>query len=419
MGHFILIIAALATSVTAKDCMNLTVPVTISSRNGVFNNYATPETNVDATAFVSNLTRQGQNATADALTGYATISGTYHISAQYCQPSSGSKKSIIQVLTHGIGFDKTYWDIAYNDFNYSYVNVATNEYGYDTLIYDRLGIGLSSHGDPKNEIQAFLEIAALAEMTAMLRNGTILGIKRYSKVVHVGHSFGSTQTYSLTNKFPTLSDAIVLTGFSPAAQFVPLFGAGADFQQANLNQPLRFGNPTTAAAISSVLKEDVCLSDPVVQMYDLTDVFARPVDGTAPLNYPNGYLTNSNVDSLQYLFLLAPFFDPGLAYYGEAGKQPVTPGELLTLGSIPQSSAFSGPVLVFTGSNDLPFCGGDCLNTGGLAAPSIPALAVEAFPSAKSFEAYIQPQTGHGLTMHYNATAGYRYINEWIDSQGL
>ena len=80
-----------------------------------------------------------------------------------------------------------YWDLSYNDFNYSYVDVATDKYKYCTLSYDRLGIGNSSHGEPLNEIQAFLEIAALAEMTMMLRNGTFPGVTQtFGKITHVG-----------------------------------------------------------------------------------------------------------------------------------------------------------------------------------------------------------------------------------------
>ena len=84
-------------------------------------------------------------------------------------------------------FPASYWDLSYNNFNYSYVDVATDTYKYCTLSYDRLGIGNSSHGEPLNEIQAFLEIAALAELTMMLRNGTFPGVNQtFGKITHVG-----------------------------------------------------------------------------------------------------------------------------------------------------------------------------------------------------------------------------------------
>ncbi|TKA67462.1 hypothetical protein B0A49_09356 [Cryomyces minteri] len=405
-------LALLSSSAAARTCHNITVPVSISSRNGVFNNTAAPQTNLDATTFVQNQTRQGQNFTAVALTAYATVTGNYNISAQFCLPS-GSNSTLtnptVQILTHGIGFDKTYWDLPYNNYNYSYVDTAVDEYGYCTLSYDRLGIGNSSHGEPRNEIQSFLEIQALAAMTRMLRNGSFPTVNHtFSKVVHVGHSFGSAQTFALTAMYPNISDGIILTGWSTNGSFVGYFGAGADFQQANLNQPLRFGSASNYAVLNSFLEN-----------YALTDLVA-PVQ-MAPeqsLAYVNGYLTNSNVNSQQYLFFLPPYFDTGLLYYGEQTKQPVTIGELLTLGSLPAMSTFKGPVLVFTGSNDLPYCGGDCLNTG-MSAPSIPSTASTAFPNASVFEAYIQPVTGHGLNFHYNATAGYRYIQDFLMAQNL
>ncbi|CAG7998322.1 unnamed protein product [Penicillium salamii] len=62
---------------------------------------------------------------------------------------------------------------------------------------DRLGIGKSSHGDPKNEIQTALEVESLAQIPQMIRNGNVPGLrKKPSKILHVGHSFGSVQSYA-------------------------------------------------------------------------------------------------------------------------------------------------------------------------------------------------------------------------------
>lgn len=110
-------LALLVGSVTAKTCINQTVPVTISAREGVFN-IAVPQTNLDATTFVQNMTQQGRNFTNVALAGYDTVSGTYNISTEYCVPGNGTPGSAgwgssgsgaqptLQILTHGIGFDK-------------------------------------------------------------------------------------------------------------------------------------------------------------------------------------------------------------------------------------------------------------------------------------------------------------------------
>lgn len=67
---------------------------------------------------------------------------------------------------------------------------------------------------------------------------------------------------------------------------------------------------------------------------------------------------------------------------------------------------------------DLPYCGSDCLHTGDAYA-SIPAGAVQNFPNASSFEAYIQPNTGHGINAHYNATGAYDVMQDWLVSHGI
>lgn len=102
---FLLAIAGLA---PAKQCMNLTLPITLKSRNAVFGRTALPVTALEATTFIQNVTQQGRNFTATALTGYADVSGTYNISTQYCVPSVNNYSNpTVQILTHGIGFDKT------------------------------------------------------------------------------------------------------------------------------------------------------------------------------------------------------------------------------------------------------------------------------------------------------------------------
>lgn len=99
--------ALLAISIVAKQCINLTVPVTISARNGVFN-IPTLQGNADATTFVQNLTSIRGNFTEEALLDYATVSGAYEISAKFCKPDvENGKNPTVQVLTHGLGFDKT------------------------------------------------------------------------------------------------------------------------------------------------------------------------------------------------------------------------------------------------------------------------------------------------------------------------
>lgn len=93
---------------TAKTCYNAIVEIPVTARNGMFDKIDTPQTNSDAAALVLSATRQGRNLTEDALSGYATVSGRYKISTQYCSPDDAVKSGqTLQILTHGIGFDKT------------------------------------------------------------------------------------------------------------------------------------------------------------------------------------------------------------------------------------------------------------------------------------------------------------------------
>ncbi|PMD34672.1 hypothetical protein L207DRAFT_588186 [Hyaloscypha variabilis F] len=407
------VLAVLAASSSAKQCINATVPVTLSAQQAVFN-LAVPQTNLEATDFILNMTQQGRNFTDVVLTGYNTTTGTYNISTQFCMPdNSNSTNPTVQVLTHGIGFDKTYWDLSFNNYNYSYINVATDQYKYCTLSFDRLGIGNSSHGEPLNEIQIFIEIATTAQLTQMLRNGTFPGVNQtFNKVVHVGHSFGSAQTYALASMYPNLTDGIVLTGFSMNGSFVSSFAAGGNFQQANRNQPLRFGNITGIGA-QNVLS---MYAEPLVSYISPIDLTSLP----APQALPNGYLVTSDIEGNKLQFFKPHYYDPAILELAERTKQPVTEGELLTLASLPMMNSFAGPVLLIAGDVDLPYCGGNCLATGGVAA-SIPATVRMNFPSVadSNFSAVIQPNTGHGLNLHYNATGGYDVINTFLNSKGL
>lgn len=214
-------IAGLAGLVSAKHCREITVPVTISGRNAVFDQTAlTPRSNIDVTNFMLQLSRQGGNYSADQLKGvsttqdleefavltnlqYANVQGTYHLATTYCAPDSGAPKTV-QLLIHGIGFDRSYWNVPFNNFNYSYINQAVDHYGYATFSYDRLGIGMSQHGEPVNEIQTGLELAALKTLTDMIRAGSISGVPKFEKVIHIGHSYGSVQTYALTAAYPDI-----------------------------------------------------------------------------------------------------------------------------------------------------------------------------------------------------------------------
>jgi len=95
----------LAGFAAARQCCYLDIPIDISSRLGKFKGIPI-ESNLDAGNFATQFVKFQKNYTADLLEGYQTVSKHYSISAQYCHPDGGSKGKI-QLLSHGIGFDKT------------------------------------------------------------------------------------------------------------------------------------------------------------------------------------------------------------------------------------------------------------------------------------------------------------------------
>ncbi|KAK7731528.1 hypothetical protein SLS53_008768 [Cytospora paraplurivora] len=385
----VLSLAAIASAHPTRKCTDVTVEVPVVSRNAVFNLTA-PKSNIDVTNFVLDLTRQGHNLTSEVLAGYAATKNTYHVVGTYCEPHSGPS-STIQLLTHGIGFDRSYWDVPINNYNYSYVTRAVDN-GYSTFAWDRLGIAQSQHGEAVNEIQSYLEIAALHSLTNLLREGSIDEINSgFDKVVHIGHSFGSVQSYSLAVLYPGASDGLVLTGFSQASQFIPYFGLGGNFVLAN-------GLPSFK-------------------------------------NYSDGYLAAGDETGVQTNFFAPGQFDPALLDWAYAAGKPVTVGELLTFfGATAFENPLTGPVLIITGGEpenktaaetandadnnivgrDIPFCGGDCLLTGDPALSNFLELSRPLFPATSKFEAVVVDEAGHGLNLEYSHQLTYSKILSFI-----
>ena len=361
---------------SARQCQDITVSVDISARNGQFN-LSTPTTNIDVTNFILNSVQNGHNGTQEILVGYDTIAGTYDLQTTFCQPDSGKDwghgDKTVQLLTHGIGFDRSYWDISYQYPDYSYVNTAVDKYRFSTFSWDRLGIGMSQHGDPVSEIQAPLEVAALVALTQMLKDGTIPNVPKFDKVVHVGHSFGSVQSFALSRDMPDLSDGLVLTGWSASAMYYPYFLLGGNF----------------------------------------VSVLGTPLES----KYAAGYFTSGNPSGVQTNFFAPNHFDPNILPFAYANGQPVTAGELSTIaGAGMGTSTAAVPVLVITGMRDLPYCGGDCTMNGQA---NIPAQAQSVLPNASPFDVHLVPMAGHALNLDIDHASVFESINSWLTQNGF
>lgn len=96
-------LSLLLSAASSKHCINQTISVQISARNGLFGNVVVPQTNHEVTNMTLLLTKQGYNFSSKGLTDYETVSGVYQLHTQYCTPDSPSEKQVaVQILTHGI-----------------------------------------------------------------------------------------------------------------------------------------------------------------------------------------------------------------------------------------------------------------------------------------------------------------------------
>ncbi|KJZ74793.1 hypothetical protein HIM_05910 [Hirsutella minnesotensis 3608] len=103
----------------------------------------------------------------------------------------------------------------------------------------------------------FLEIGALKKLTDHVKSGDLPGGRhKNSKLILVGHSFGSVISLVLTNDHPEVSDGIILTGFTQATNFMPEFILGSDFvpsmesfEPIILQQSVKLGQPVTCGEI--------------------------------------------------------------------------------------------------------------------------------------------------------------------------
>jgi pimeloyl-ACP methyl ester carboxylesterase len=102
-------------------------------------------------------------------------------------------------------FDKRYRDAPINPSEYSYVENAMNA-DYSILSYDRLGTGKSDNPDVYTVVSAPLELEILREISEMARSGDLMKhvksnridtYQTFNKLIHVGHSFGSSLTSAL------------------------------------------------------------------------------------------------------------------------------------------------------------------------------------------------------------------------------
>ncbi|KAF9736726.1 hypothetical protein PMIN06_003543 [Paraphaeosphaeria minitans] len=346
-------------------CVSGTVSVKASTSQNLKFNFELPKNQSQVTNVFLRLFSNPSPFAQELVSGTQSASGTYEIGATLCTPANNTTPDQVQLLTHGIGFDRYYWDFAPG---YSYVDVAA-QYGHATFLYDRLGVGKSTKADPLNVVQAAIEVEIAKVLAQKLRAGAFSN-HAFSTVVGAGHSFGSIITQAVTSQYPEAIDAAILTGFSTNSTGTVPFNLAYSQAIASQNQPYRFG----------------------------------------ALN--NGYLVDGGAIANEICFFRAPGFDPEILSLAEATKSTVTLGELFSISAVTKPAAnWTKPVAVVNGNEDLAFCFGNCSAPVNKAEAVFPVL----YPQAKTTGAYLAKNTGHGLNLHYSAVEAYHYIQDFID----
>lgn len=349
----------------------ISVPINVTGTKLL---YTAPE---DQRAVIESLVELFQvNSTfaANATSGGSRIiSGNYSIFSKLCLPSdpeAAAKVTTVQLLTHGATLDHTYWDIVTG---YSYVDFASAA-SYATLSYDQLGVGLSDHPDPIQDVQATSQVAVTHALVGLLRDGNLGGYS-FDNVVGVGHSAGSTLTQAIAVQYPEDLDAMILSGTSTIADYVALSLASFNFINAN--------------------------TDPSPELQAL----------------PTGYLTQQTAVGIQFSFYRYPNFDEDAFEQQVANKQTNTMGVQLTLGGVVAvASDFTGPVDIVNGENDLVFCGGNCLY------PTNQNTAVLAtfFPAASNgSQTYIAAGAGHAIAAHKSGPNSFEHMISFLQANDL
>ncbi len=124
------------------QCMNYTIPLTVTSDNFVFN-ISKFENNYDVVDVITNIARKDSNTTFHPVAGRHNVTATYTISGTFCSPKSPSgREKTVLLATHGIAYDGRYWNSAYKPEEYNFVEAAITQ-GYSVFFYDRLGVGKS------------------------------------------------------------------------------------------------------------------------------------------------------------------------------------------------------------------------------------------------------------------------------------
>ncbi|KAK4140159.1 putative cardiolipin-specific deacylase, mitochondrial [Dichotomopilus funicola] len=359
---------ALGTCAAKPQCADVTFNVPITNSQNVA--FASPPDPNDTAAIVGFM-RDVWNGNKPASTGAFPVSDTFIIKGTYCVPKGSQTPKGLEVLVHGITYNKTMWaGQGFEKYNW---HAAATARGYASLALDRLGHGDNpQRPDPLNVVQPQLQIDIMHEIFEAIRDvaSPVNGLgQAYSKLVFVGHSWGSYLGAAMATQYPNDADALVLTGYSNYFDFSDVINA--DWASAADFDPARF--------------------DP---------------------SLPKGYVTITKQPQRTASFF-AGNFDPAIPDIDFEGEDTLTSGEIGALPAILGPVAgYTGPVLVVTAVEDAFFC-----QAPKATCESHLDSTESSFPDASSYDYFAPQNTGHDLTLHYTAQDTFELVHQWLDQK--
>lgn len=206
------------TSPSGTNCVTGDVPVSINSLNVKLRLSTTPS-QAEVTEIFQEFFQANSDIVPRTLAQPFNNKDTFDISVRLCYPAESGLNSTVQtvqLLSHGLGLDKAYWDITAG----SSCADAAAAAGHATLAFDRLGVGASDKPKPVNIVQFPAHVEVLYQLALGLADDSI-GSYSFKNVVGVGHSIGSLIQTATSAKYPEAFAATVITGVSETLQFLP------------------------------------------------------------------------------------------------------------------------------------------------------------------------------------------------------
>lgn len=289
----------------------------------------------------------------------------YEIAATLTVPPEDNRRSVVQLLVHGLTYARYYYEFPYQSEQYSYVRHAT-EAGYPTLNIDRIGTGASSHPPPE---QLTLDAHALVLQQLIQQAGQI-GAFDVSEVMLVGHGYGALAAVKQQAQFGT-ADYLILTGYT---------------QQYAHSATL----PSQLTPSEAIPARQTALS----RFTALSPEYQTTVPGERGTYY---YEANT---------------EPAVITTDDRHRATVTDAELETATEVYDASLnITVPVLEIVGDQDQYFCGVEPC-TAPLGARSTEPIL---WPKA-DFSMEVLPAVGHAVFLHRTAPTAFSTIKRWADN---